>query len=253
MFVSLRLRRRSELCGWRSIANLAARAPTLPHVIWMRVQVDGSFASIVIGRLTGTIVDQGVDGACTIDVNGVGYEVFVPLGALGKLAGASSDPGQRVTLHVHTVVREDAFTLYGFPTLNDRAAFRVLIGVTGIGPKLALGILSSISPADLADAIGRGDKARFKGVSGVGPKLVSRLVLELKDKLDFARGAPSTGVVSKPRPQQAFEGQLGTVHAALVQMGFRAVEAEQAVLKIGAEADGKQTEQLLREALSVLA
>jgi Holliday junction resolvasome RuvABC DNA-binding subunit len=84
-------------------------------------------------------------------------------------------------------------------------------------------------------------------------KLVSRMVLELKDKLDFARGAPSSGVVGKPRPQQAFDGQLGTVHAALVQMGFRALEAEQAVLKIGPQADGKQTEQLLREALSVLA
>jgi Holliday junction DNA helicase RuvA len=235
----------------------------------MRVQVGDSFASIVIGRLTGTIVDQGVDGACVIDVNGVGYEVFVPLGALGKLASSAPAAAtttttatattttmhgaSRVVLHVHTVVREDAFTLYGFPSLNDRAAFRVLIGVTGIGPKLALGILSSMSAADLADAIGRGDKARFKGVSGVGTKLVSRLVLELKDKLDFARGAPSPGVVSKPKPQQAFDGQLGTVHAALVQMGFRPVEAEQAILKIGAQADGKQTEQLLREALSVLA
>jgi len=215
----------------------------------MRVQVGDSFASIVIGRLTGTIVDQGVDGACVIDVNGVGYEVFVPLGALGKLPAAPD----KLTLYVHTHVREDAFVLYGFASANDRAAFRVLIGVTGIGPKLALAILSSMSAADLADAIGRGDKARFKGVSGVGVKLVSRMVLELKDKLDFARGAPSTGVVSKPKPAQAFEGQLGTVHAALVQMGFRALEAEQAVLKIGAEADGKKTEQLLREALSVLA
>jgi Holliday junction DNA helicase RuvA len=203
----------------------------------------------VIGRLTGTIVDQGFDGACVIDVNGVGYEVFVPLGALGKLPAHP----ERVTLFVHTHVREDAFVLYGFASANDRAAFRVLTGVTGIGPKLALGILSSMSAADLADAIGRGDKARFKGVSGVGVKLVSRMVLELKDKLDFARGAPTTGVVSKPKPQQAFDGQLGTVHAALVQMGFRAAEAEQAVLKIGSEADGKQTEQLLREALSVLA
>ena len=215
----------------------------------MHVQVGDSFASIVIGRLTGTIVDQGVDGACVIDVNGVGYEVFVPLGALGKLPAAPD----KLTLHVHTHVREDAFVLYGFASANDRAAFRVLIGVTGIGPKLALAILSSMSAADLADAIGRGDKARFKGVSGVGVKLVSRMVLELKDKLDFARGVPSSGVVSKAKPQQAFDGQLGTVHAALVQMGFRALEAEQAVLKIGAQADGKKTEQLLREALSVLA
>jgi len=209
----------------------------------------------VIGRLTGSIVDQGADGACVIDVNGVGYEVFVPLGALGRLPQGSSGGALAnvVTLHVHTHVREDAFMLYGFATANDRAAFRVLIGVTGIGPKLALGILSSMSAADLADAIGKGDKGRFKGVSGVGTKLGARLVLELKDKLDFVRGEASSGAVARPKPQQAFDGPLGTVHAALVQMGFRPVEAEQAILQIGPLADGKQTEQLLREALSVLA
>jgi Holliday junction DNA helicase RuvA len=202
----------------------------------------------VIGRLTGSIVDQAVDGSVILDVHGVGYEVWVPLGSLGRLP-----PGQPVTLHVHTHVREDAFVLYGFATLNDRAAFRVLTSVSGIGPKLALSILSSMSAADLADAIQRGDKARFKGVSGVGVKLVSRLVLELKDKLDFARGEVTTGIVSKPKPAQAFDGALGTVHAALMQMGFKPTEAEQAVQQIGPAADGKQTEQLLREALSVLA
>lgn len=203
----------------------------------------------MIGRLTGTIVDQGADGAVVIDVHGVGYEVFVPLGALGRLAAGA----EQTTLHVHTHVREDAFMLYGFATATDRAAFRVLIGVTGIGPKLALGILSSMSAADLADAIGRGDKNRFKGVSGVGTKLGARLVLELKDKLDFARGEIGSVVASKPKPQQAFDGPLGTVHAALVQMGFRPAEAEQAIHQIAPLADGKQTEQLLREALSVLA
>jgi Holliday junction DNA helicase RuvA len=201
----------------------------------------------VIGRLTGTIVEQGFDGACVIDVNGVGYEVHVPLGALGKAGSANA-----TVLHVHTHVREDAFILYGFASMVDRATFRVLIGVTGIGPKLALGILSSMSAADLADAIQRGDKARFKGVSGVGAKLVGRLVLELKDKLDFARGQASTGVVSRPKPAPAFAGALGTVHAALVQMGFRPNEAELAVQQIGGAAEGKQTEELLREALSVL-
>ena len=200
----------------------------------------------MIGRLTGTIVEQGFDGACVIDVNGVGYEVHVPLGALGRAGSGLT------TLHVHTHVREDAFMLYGFASAVDRAAFRVLIGVTGIGPKLALGILSSMSAADLADAIQRADKGRFKGVSGVGAKLVSRLVLELKDKLDFARGEVSTGVVSRPKPSAAFDGALGTVHAALVQMGFRPNEAEQAVQQIGSQAEGKQTAELLREALSVL-
>jgi Holliday junction DNA helicase RuvA len=202
----------------------------------------------VIGRLTGTIVDQAVDGSVVIDVQGVGYEVWVPLGTLGRIPA-----GQATTLYVHTHVREDAFILYGFASLNDRAAFRVVTSVSGIGPKLALSILSSMSASELAEAIQRQDKARFKGVSGVGPKLVSRLVLELKDKLDFARGGPTTGVVSKPKPVQAFDGALGTVHAALMQMGFKPGEAEQAVAQIGAAAEGKQAEVLLREALAVLA
>lgn len=201
----------------------------------------------MIGRLSGIIVDQTLDGACVLDVHGVGYEVFVPLGALGRLG-----EGTQTTLHVHTHVREDAIVLYGFPTLDDRAAFRVLTGVTGIGPRLALGILSGLSASELADAIARGDKARFKGISGIGPKLVSRLVLELKDKLDFARvpGSPTTGVRAKP--PVGFDGPLGTVHAALVQMGYKPGEAEQAVRTIEPSAEGKPAEDLLREALTAL-
>ena len=93
----------------------------------------------MIGRLTGNILDQTLDGTCVIDVNGVGYEVHVPLGTLGRLPA----PPERATLHVHTQLREDSLTLYGFASLDDRSAFRTLLSVTGIGPKLALGILSS--------------------------------------------------------------------------------------------------------------
>lgn len=214
----------------------------------MHVQVDDRFGD-VIGRLTGTVVDQALDGACVLDVSGVGYEVYVPLGALGRLPA----PPAQVTLHVHTHVREDALMLYGFASLADRAAFRVLLGVSGIGPKLALSILSGMSAAELAEAIQRGDKARFKGVSGVGAKLVGRLVLELKDKLDFARADGASAPLPRPQLKPAHDGALGTVQAALVQMGFRPNEAEQAVQQIEAQASGKQPEQLLREALSVLA
>lgn len=200
----------------------------------------------MIGRLTGVIVDQGLDGSCILDVAGVGYEVHVPLGSLGRLAGA-----ERVTLHVHTQLREDSLTLYGFPSLDDRAAFRTLISVTGIGPKLALGILSSMNATELADAINRGDRNRFKGVSGVGKKLVERLVLELKDKLP-AHGGSASVLPSQPAPL-AGHGKLGDVHGALVQMGFKPLEAEHAIARIEPAADGKPTEQLLREALSILA
>ncbi|MFT3925030.1 MAG: Holliday junction branch migration protein RuvA [Myxococcales bacterium] len=204
----------------------------------------------MIGRLTGIIVDQTLDGACVVDVSGVGYEVFVPLGALGRLARAT----ERVTLHVHTQMREDALTLYGFPTLEDRTAFRTLLGVNGVGPKLALGIMGSLTASELADALNRGDKARFKGISGVGPKIVERLVLELKDKLHFVGGAMSAPMPApKSAPQSAFTGILATVHGALVQMGFKPFEAETALQKIQPKAEGKAAEELLREALASLA
>lgn len=203
----------------------------------------------MIGRLSGIVVEQTMDGACILDVNGVGYEVHVPLGALGRLPRAP----ERVVLHVHTQMREDALTLYGFPSLEDRTAFRTLLGVNGVGPKLALSILSSMSAVELADAINRDDKARFRGVSGVGKKIVERLVLELKDKLSFTGGGTFVAPPVRPSPASMFAGPLGVVHGALVQMGYRGGEAELAVQKIQPHAEGKQTEELLREALSVLA
>jgi Holliday junction DNA helicase RuvA len=204
----------------------------------------------VIGRLTGIIVDQTLDGAVVLDVGGVGYEVFVPLGALGRLPRTP----ERVTLHVHTQMREDALTLYGFPSLDDRTAFRTLLGVNGVGPKLALSIMSSLNASELAEAINRGDKARFKGISGVGSKTVERLVLELKDKLHFSGGGLSA-LPAAPRsaPQPSYAGVLGAVHGALVNMGFRPGEADSAIQKIQPKADGKAAEELLREALAALA
>jgi Holliday junction DNA helicase RuvA len=176
--------------------------------------------------------------------------VFVPLGALGLLPRAP----ELVTLHVHTQLREDSLTLYGFAQPEDKTAFRTLISVTGIGPKLALAILSSMSASDLADAINREDKARFKGVSGVGKKLVERLVLELKDKLSFVSSPVGRALmVDRPSAQSAFEGSLGVVHGALVSMGYRPSEADVAVTKIKPQAEGKLAQELLREALQVLA
>ena len=203
----------------------------------------------MIGRLTGTIVEQAFDGACLIEVGGVGYEVWVPLGTVGQLPRS---PGQ-ATLHVHTHLREDALTLYGFAQQEDRAAFRTLLGVTGVGPRLALAILSQLNASELADAIHRGDRARFKGISGVGKKIVERLVLELTDKLpagpssSMVPAAPAGGI-------KAVAGEpLAAVHGALLQMGFKSGEAEGAVQRLTPEAEGKATEELLREALVLLA
>lgn len=210
----------------------------------------------MIGRLKGQIVERSLDGTAVVDVSGVGYDVLVPLQSLARLPG----PPAEVVLHVHTHVREDALSLFGFATLEDRAAFRTLLGVSSIGPKLALGILSHLDARTLAAAIAREDRKTLQAVPGVGKKLVDRLVLELKDKLGFAQhqGSPASitsgGTVIAPlAPAPALSGPLGTVATMLVSMGFRSVEADRAVAAIAATADGKTVEQLLREALSATA
>jgi Holliday junction DNA helicase RuvA len=117
----------------------------------------------LIGRLSGRIVEDSAEGIVVLDVGGVGYEVTVPLGALGR---ASRDESGVVTLYVHTHVREDMFALYGFPTRDDRAAFRALIGVSSVGPKIAMAILGGLTAGELASVIARGEVARLVAVPG---------------------------------------------------------------------------------------
>jgi Holliday junction DNA helicase RuvA len=176
----------------------------------------------------------------------VGYEVFVPAGARGRLG---SEPGQSVTLFIHTHVREDALTLFGFAAAEDRAAFRALLKVSSIGPKLALAILGALSASDLQDAIARQDKTAFRGISGVGKKTVERILVDLRDKLDFA-ASTRTGVRLRAVPN-ATGTACDTVVGALVQMGYKRSEAEAAVgSAIGTSED--DVEGLLRAALSAL-
>lgn len=199
----------------------------------------------MIGRLTGTVVDEAADGSVVLDVHGVGYEVFLPLGTLGRL-GREGD----VTLSIHTHVREDAITLYGFGSQDDRAAFRILLGVSGVGPKLALAILSTLDAPALAAAIESGDKNAFKGISGVGKKTVEHLLVDLKGKLLVAPGAGT-----RPLPPRPVSGapSAEVVVALLVNMGFRRPEAESAVSSLGEERLREDpVDKLLREALSRL-
>lgn len=205
----------------------------------------------MIGRLTGVVGERGSDGTIVLDVNGVGYEVHVPLGTMGKLGT------EAVTLHIHTHVREDALMLYGFATADDRLAFRTLLGVSSVGPKLALAVLSHLSAAQLAGAIAREDRTAFHGIPGVGKKIVERLALELKDKVAiFAGGASpsSLGTIASPITPASprWTGPLGSVPNMLVSMGFRPSEAERACIAIAPHAEGKDTSTLLREALAAL-
>jgi Holliday junction DNA helicase RuvA len=201
----------------------------------------------VIGRLIGTIEHREGDGSVIVDVNGVGYEVFLPIGAGGR---AGSEVGPSVSLHVHTHVREDAMTLFGFVTAEDRAAFRALLKVTSIGPKLALSIIGVMNAEELRDAVASQNKAAFKGISGVGKRTVERILLDLEGKLDFATTS-KTGVRLRAVSSSAGAASDAVI-GALVQMGYKRSEAEAAVGGASDVSADDNVEGLLRAALSAL-
>ncbi len=201
----------------------------------------------MIGRLRGTIADRSLDGSCIVDVNGVGYEVFVPLGTLGRLP----QPPEATTLHVHTHVREDAFVLYGFATAEDRTAFRTLLGVSNVGPKLALAILGAMDARGLAAAIASQDPKRFKGIPGIGKRTVERVLLELRDKLGFAT-AGAAPAPAAPRATAPSGAPLTQIAGVLVSMGFKPTEADRAVAAIAEGSEGRTMEALLKDALAQL-
>ena len=141
----------------------------------------------MIGRLTGTLAEKSPP-QLLIDVNGVGYEVDVPMSSFYNLPGL----GERVTLLTHFIVREDAQILFGFLTHDERQTFRQLIKITGGGPRMALSLLSGLSVGELAQAVARQETARLVKVPGIGKKTAERLLLELKGKLGDALAAPAS-------------------------------------------------------------
>jgi Holliday junction DNA helicase RuvA len=203
----------------------------------------------LIGRLEGRIVEESADGSLVLDVRGVGYELIVPLGTVGR---AAPDAEGAVTLFVHTHVREDALILYGFATREDRAVFRQLIGVSSIGPKIALNILGALPVADLSAAVHRGETVKLTRVPGVGKKTAERIVLELKDKL--LAPPPLTGGAAPAAPRAPARGaKAELLHGALTRMGYRPAEAERALTALGARVEAEPLADLVREALGVLA
>ncbi|MBX3606744.1 MAG: Holliday junction branch migration protein RuvA [Piscinibacter sp.] len=141
----------------------------------------------MIGRLTGTLAEKSPPQVL-VDVGGVGYEVDVPMSSFYNLPGL----GERVTLLTHFVVREDAQLLYGFLTHDERATFRQLVRISGVGPRTALAILSGLSVAELAQAVSLQESGRLVKVPGIGKKTAERLLLELKGKLGDALAAPAS-------------------------------------------------------------
>lgn len=176
----------------------------------------GSGAAGLIGRLTGRLASKATDHVI-LDVSGVGYLVHIPLSTFYDLPEAE-DPA---SLFVHTHVREDTLSLYGFLTERERALFLHLIAVAGIGPKVALTVLSGIPPAELVEALRKQDVRRLMAIPGVGKKTAERMVLELAEKVArFGDEAPA----ALPAAVSAED-----VVSALVNLGYRKAEAERAV------------------------
>jgi len=203
----------------------------------------------MIGRLTGKVVAQDPEGAIVVDVGGVGYEVFAPMGAVGR---AAVDAEGRATFYVHTHVREEALTLFGFDTEEDRATFRTLIGVSNVGPKTALAVLGALPAGDLARVIAAKDLGKLTGIPGIGKKTAERLVLELRDRLGKSSaaaplpGAPAGKEAGSGNPRELLVG-------ALTRMGYRAAEAERAAVALAPRLGAQPLTDLVREALALLA
>lgn len=164
----------------------------------------------MIGSLRGVLVDRPAPGEVIVEVGGVGYRASVPTSLLAGLGG----PGSQVFLHVHTHVREDAIVLFGFAHADERRCFEALLGAHGVGPSLALAILSSMSPAALSTAVLEDDVDTLCLVPGVGKRTAARLLLELKARLDLPSlggDGPAHDLAGSPR---------GEVRLALVELGY---------------------------------
>lgn len=202
----------------------------------------------MIGKLTGRVSEENADGTAILDVNGVGYELTIPLGTIGR---ASADASAPVTLFVHTLAREDALLLYGFAAREDRDAFRVLISISNVGPKTAVSILSALSARELAAVLKRGETARLTAIPGIGKKTAERILLELKDKL-LVSSAPAGKAQTASSPAAAPAGKSELLHGALTRMGFRPAEADRALSTLGARVESEALGDLVREALVIL-
>ena len=198
----------------------------------------------MIRHLRGRILDKQPN-RIVVDVNGVGYDVAVPLSTFYGLGEAGSE----IVLRVHTHVREDALALYGFATRLEQELFERLIGVSGIGPKVALAVLSGIEPAELIRAIERDDVSRLTAIPGVGKKTSERIVLELKDRLPRARvGADGDrGAASEAPPLH------DDLLSALTNLGYHRPLAERAVEAAVRRTPDGDFEHTLKQALRELA
>src|SRR3954468_6500548 len=200
--------------------------------------------TFLAGKLAAALPTQAI-----IDVNGVGYEVLIPLSSYDRLPAA----GQPVHILTHLVVREDAHLLFGFMSPAERDLFRLLVNnVSGIGPKLALAVLSGMSVGNFKAAVVNSNVAALSKISGLGKKTAERIVLELKDKLGVAAAWEAASGAHAPAPE---EEQANEAVLALIALGYKQVDAHKAVhdLQQKGEGAGKSAEELVKLALKRIA
>jgi Holliday junction DNA helicase RuvA len=202
----------------------------------------------MIAHLKGTLLKKTTD-SLIIDNGGVGYEVFVPLSTFYALP----EEDEIIGLHIYTHVKEDAFILFGFNTILEKKVFRLLISISGIGPRLAVNILSGIGPDELIEAIVRGDVAKLQSIPGVGKKTAERIALELKDKAGKISSDLSIPPIKAAtlKDRKVFDDAL----SALLNLGYPAKAANRAVEKAtsGTVDDRISLEGVIKEALRQLA
>lgn len=195
----------------------------------------------MIALLRGSLLEKHPNQAI-VDAGGVGYDVIIPVSTYTQLP----DQGHEVRLRIHTHVREDALALYGFLTQDEKALFEKLIGVSGIGPKLAITVLSGLAAPDLVNAIRRGEVERLVRVPGVGKKTAERMVLELRDKL------PAMAGEEPAEPAATLSAVDQDVLSALLNLGCARPQAETAVRKARAAGTPADFEPLFRRALELV-
>ena len=196
----------------------------------------------MIGRLRGTLAEKQPP-YLLLDVGGVGYEVEVPMTTLYRLPAQ----GEIVTLHTHLVVREDAHLLYGFGEKRERELFRELIRLNGVGPKLALALMSSLEVDELVRCVQAQDTAALVKVPGVGKKTAERLLVELKDRFKAWESLPGIAPLALPNQAVVVASAEADAVSALVALGFKPQEASRAVAAV--EGEDLSSEELIRRAL----
>ena len=194
------------------------------------------------GKLVGALPTQAI-----VDVSGVGYEVFIPLSSYDKLPAA----GQSVRVLTHLHVREDAHVLYGFMSAAERDLFRLLVNhVSGIGPKLALAVLSGMSVSSFKSAVVNSDVTALAKISGLGKKTAERIVLELKDKLGVAAAWEAASAAHAPSPE---EEEANEAVLALIALGYKQIDAHKNVREMQQKGEAKSAQDLVKLALKRMA